>query len=184
MTTELNLKSNSVLEFAFGRVLPGAEQWMGETYFAAMGPLMAKNGIQRLAASAVIATNAKGAQPQTAVFSEWPTAENRAAFMNDPAFIAIRDERDARLELSDGHLFEPIDEVIMLNTDSDYAIVISDDQNALPEPIFSLPLSEDTHADDYKEKAIALAPWNDAAETLMRLSPELATVFRVRFEGA
>ncbi len=184
MTTELKLKADSRLEFAFGRVLPGKEKWMAEEYFGAMGPALIANGFSRLAGAGVLATNVEGLDPVMAVFCSWPTASDRAAFQNDPGFIEIRPARDAALEMSDGHLFDPIDEVIALNTDSDYAVVVSDADNALPDPIFSLPLSDDSPEKAYESKSIALLPWSDAAERLLNGAPEQATVFRVRFEAA
>lgn len=184
MTTELNLKSDSCLEFAYGRIMPGEEKWMAEEYFGSMGPALMANGFRRLVAGGVLATNVKDMTPVMAVFSAWPSAAKRAAFQSDPGFLAIQPERDKRLEMSDGHLFEPIDEVISLNTDADYAIVIAGDNSRLPEPIVSLPLSADTHDATFAGKSISLLPWSDAADDLLSLDPEQATVFRVRFEPA
>ena len=184
MTTELKLKSNSCLEFAYGRILPGEEKWMAEEYFGTMGPALAANGFERLVGAGVFATNVKDMAPVMAVFCAWPDAANRAVLQSDPQFIKIKPERDARLEMSDGHLFELIDEVIALNTDSDYAIVIAGEDTSLPEPIFSLPLSVDTHNQEFDGKSINLMPWSSSADALLSSDPTQATVFRVRFEPA
>jgi hypothetical protein len=182
MSTELTLKSDSRLEFAYGRVLPGREKWMVEEYFGTVGPKLVEHGFERLVGAQVLDTNVEGLEPVMAVFCAWPTAANRAAFQKEPIFVGMKTERDEGLEMSDGHLFEPIDETIVLNTENDYAVVIADEQNAPSEPIFSLPLSGDSPETDYDGKSIVLLPWGEAAEELLNCDPSRATVFRLRFE--
>jgi len=185
MKTELALISDSRLEFAFGKVTAGKEAWMFTEYFPAMGPTMAEYQLSQLASFAVVASNVDGVAPVMGSFSAWPSVERRAAFHNDPRFVKVRPERDAALDLlSDGHLFQSMDEVIALNTDSDYAVVISADANSMPEPIFTLPLISDSTAQDYAGKSISLFPWSNAAAHLLNSSPEQAAVFRVRFNPA
>ena len=86
--------------------------------------------------------------------------------------------------LSGGHLFQSMDEVIALNTDSDYAIVIARDADAVSDPIFALPLASDSPEQTYAGKSIILRPWSDADEQLLNSSPTEAEVFRVRFSSA
>ncbi|MEX3007995.1 hypothetical protein [Hoeflea sp. TYP-13] len=182
MTTELVLKSDSRLEFAFGKIVPGKEAWMSTEYFPAVGSALAEHQYTRLAGFAVKATNVEGMTPVMGVFCAWPASENRAAFQRDPRFVSIRSDRDAAMDhMSDGHLFQPIDEVIALNTDGDYAVIITGDANAVSAPIFSLPLTGDSPEQAYRGKSISLLPWNDAAEQLLNGAPGDAEVFRVRF---
>ncbi|MCP4384575.1 MAG: hypothetical protein GY798_24710 [Hyphomicrobiales bacterium] len=185
MTTELVLKSDSRLEFAFGKVSPGKEAWMFAEYFPAMGPAMAEYELSQLASFAVIATNVAGVTPVMGSFVSWPSAEKREAFHNDPRFVKIRPERDGALDLlSDGHLFQSMDEVIALNTDSDYAVIIAKDAGTVSDPIFALPLTSDSPEQAYTGKSISLRPWSEAEEQLLNSSPTEAEVFRVRFNPA
>ena len=184
MTNELTMTANSRLEFAYGRVLPGEEKWMAEDYFGTMGATMAAHGFERLVGAGVLETNVVGMSPVMAVFCAWPSAAHRAAFLAEPGFVAIKPERDKRLDMSDGHLFEPIDEIISLSTESDYAIVLAEEANTPKDPIFALPLAADSHEQTFDAKFVSLLPWGNAADDLIKLDPETATVFRVRFEGA
>lgn len=185
MTTEIVLTSDSRLEFGFGTVTSGKEEWMYGEYFPAMGPTMAEHKLSILAGFNVIATNFVGVTPLTGTLASWPSAGNRKAFHNDPRFVKIQPARDAAMDLlSGGHLFQSMDEVIALNTDSDYAIVIARDADAVSDPIFALPLASDSPEQTYAGKSIILRPWSDADEQLLNSSPTEAEVFRVRFSSA
>ena len=147
-----------------------------------MGPVMVEHELSQLASFAVIATNVVGVSPVMGSFSSWPSAEKRAAFHNDPRFVAVRAERDEALDrLSDGHLFQSMDEVIALNTDSDYAVIIAKDAGAVADPIFTLPLISDSPEQNYAGMSISLRPWSDSDEALLKSSPSDTDVFRIRF---
>ena len=182
MTAELTLTADRRFEFAYGKTLPEKEEWMATEYFPAAGPSFMKYGCERLAGFGIMATNVRDVSPVQGAFTSWPTAKHRADLLVDPGFAPLLPVRDAAMDhLSDGHLFQPIDEVIALNTDSDYAIVLSADANAAGEPIVSLPLADDSPDQTYAGKSISILPWGDRAEALLGGAPENAEVFRVRF---
>ncbi len=182
MTTQLNLTSDSCIEFGFGTVTAGKEEWMYGEYFPSMAPTMAEHGLSILVGFGVIATNFAGGAPQSGSLARWPSAAKREALHNDPRFVAIRPARDAAMDLlSGGHLFQSLDDVITLNTDSDYAIIISANTDAVSDPIFVLPLTDDSPDQTYAGKSIMLRPWSEADEKLLQSSPADAEVFRIRF---
>jgi len=185
MTTELNLAADARIEFGFGTVTAGKEEWMYGEYFPYMAPTMAKHGLDILTGFNVIATNFVGVTPLTGSVASWPSAQKRADLHSDPTFLAIQPARDAAMDiLSGGHLFQSIDDVITLNTDSDYAIVIAQNVDVVSDPIFALPLTEDSPNQTYTGKSLMLRPWGDADEQLLNGSPAQAEVFRVRFSSA
>ncbi|MEW7008157.1 hypothetical protein [Lentilitoribacter sp. EG35] len=185
MTKELNLTADSLIEFGFGTVKPEKQEWMYGEYFPYMAPTMAKHGLSILAGFGVIATNFAGGNPQTGSLASWPSADKRKALHNDPKFLAIQPARDAAMDfLTGGHLFESMDEVITLNTDSDYAIIITEDSNSISDPIFALPLASDSPEQTYAEKSLILRPWGDADEALLTSSSAEKEVFRIRFSNS
>lgn len=185
MTTELNLSADARIEFGFGTVTAGKEEWMYGEYFPSMAPTMAEHELTILAGFGVIATNFEGGTPQSGSLASWPSAGKREALHNDPRFLAIQPARDAAMDfLAGGHLFQSMDEVITLNTDSDYAIIIAKDDGLVSDPIFALPHASDSPEQTYAGKSIMLRPWGDADETLLKSSPIKAEVFRVRFSGS
>ncbi len=150
MTVDLNMTAGSRIEFGFGTVTPGKEAWMYGEYFPSMGPTMAKHGLTIMAVFSVIGTNYEGSSPQSGSLASWPSAAARADLHTAPVFMDIQPARDVAMEmLSGGHLFEALDEVITLNTDSDYAFVITAKTEAVPDPIFVLPLTEDSTEQTY-----------------------------------
>ena len=184
MTAQLDLNADARIEFGFGTVTPGKEDWMYGEYFPAMGPTMAKHGLNIMAGFGVIATNFAGGSPKTGSLASWPTADNRAALHSDPNFLAIQPARDAAMDLlSGGHLFQSIDDVVTLNTDRDYAIIVTAESAAVEDPIFVLPLTEDSPEQTYAGKSLILRPWGEADEALLAGSPEIAEIFRVRFSA-
>ena len=78
MTTEMVLRPNARIEFGFGTVTAGKEQWMYGEYFPKMGPTMAKHGLTILAGFGVIATNFADGSPQSGSIAIWPSAQKRA----------------------------------------------------------------------------------------------------------
>lgn len=185
MTTQLVLTPDARIEFGFGTVTSGKEEWMYGEYFPAMGPTMAKHGLDIMPGFGVIETNFAGGSPKTGSLASWPSAENRAALHSDPTFLAIQLARDAAMDmLSGGHLFQSIDDVITLNTDCDYAIIVTADLQAVADPIFVLPLTSDSPEQTYAGRSLILRPWSDADVTLLGRSPDEVEVFRVRFSSS
>jgi len=185
MTTEIKLTNDSRLEFGFGTVTSGQEEWMYGEYFPHMAPTMAKHELQILTGFAIVATNFAGGNPQTGSLASWPSAGKRKDLHEDPVFLAIQPKRDAAMDmLSGGHLFQSMDEVITLNTDSDYAIILTADTDLVADPIFILPHTSDSPAQVYAGKSLMLRPWSEADESLLNVSPDVADVFRVRFSNS
>lgn len=185
MTAQLVLTPDARIEFGFGTVTSGKEEWMYGEYFPAMGPTMAEHGLNIMAGFDVIASNFTDGTPKTGSLASWPSAANRAALHSDPTFLAIQPARDAAMDmLSGGHLFQSIDDVIALNTDRDYAIILTADPHAAADPIFALPLTEDSPEQIYAGRSLVLRPWSDADEEFLGRSPTEAEVFRVRFSSS
>ncbi|WP_108815109.1 hypothetical protein [Loktanella sp. Alg231-35] len=185
MTAQLVLTPDARIEFGFGTVTSGKEEWMYGEYFPAMATTMAKHGLDIMAGFGLIATNFAAGTPKTGSLASWPSAANRAALHSDPTFLAIQPARDAAMDmLSGGHLFQSIDDVITLNTDSDYAIIVTDDPHPVADPIFALPLTDDSPEQTYAGKSLILRPWSDADDALLGRSSEDAEVFRVRFSAS
>lgn len=185
MTAQLVLTPNARVEFGFGTVTPGKEEWMYGEYFPAMGPTMAEHGLSIMAGFGIIDTNFAGGAPKTGSLARWPSAAKRAALHADPKFLAIQPARDAAMDLlSGGHLFQSLDDVITLNTDSDYAIIVTKHVDAVENPIIALPLTEDSPDKTYAGKSLILRPWGAADADLLSRKPEEAEVFRVRFSSS
>lgn len=185
MTAQLVLTPDARIEFGFGTVTPGKEEWMYGEYFPAMVPTMAEHGLNIMAGFGVIASNFSDGTPKTGSLASWPSAANRAALHRDPTFLAIQPARDAAMDmLSGGHLFQSIDDVITLNTDRDYAIILIANVSAVEDPIIVLPLTDDSPEQTYAGKSIILRPWSDADDELLGRSPTEAEVFRVRFSSS
>ncbi|KMW58146.1 hypothetical protein AIOL_003117 [Candidatus Rhodobacter oscarellae] len=182
MTAELNLTADARIEFGFGTVKTDKQDWMYGVYFPYMAPTMAEHGLAILAGFGVIATNFAAGAPQTGSFASWPSAAHRAALHSDPRFLAVQPDRDAAMDLlSGGHLFQSMDDLIALNTDKDYAVIIAKHEADITDPIFVLPLAEDSPEQVFAGKSIILRPWSDADELLLGGAPTEALVFRVRF---
>ena len=185
MTTELNMTGDARIEFGFGTVTAGKEEWMYGEYFPYMAPTMAEHGLSILAGFGVTASNFAEGAAQSGSLASWPSAANRDALRHDPRFLKIQPARDAAMDfLSGGHLFQSIDDVITLNTDADYAIIIAADPTAAADPIFALPLSADSTDQTFAGKSLMLRPWSAADEDLLAGPPADALVFRVRFSSS
>ncbi len=185
MTTEMVMAADARIEFGFGTVKADKQEWMYGEYFPSMGPTMAKHGLKILAGFGVIATNYTNGTPETGSLAHWPSAAKREALHSDPTFLAIQPERDAAMDLlSGGHLFQSIDDVITLNTNSDYAIIVTADPHSVSAPIFALPFASDSPVETYSGRSLILRPWSDADEALLKSSPAIAEVFRVRFSSS
>ncbi|MBL4633014.1 MAG: hypothetical protein JKY56_04035 [Kofleriaceae bacterium] len=181
----MTLQADRRLEWAVGKVADDKAAWMYGEYFAEIGPVLAEYDNQQAASFAVVATNVKGVQPTAGVFSTWPSAEARVGFHEDPRFTKVQPARDAAMEMfSFGNSIESMDEVITLNTDSDYAVIIAKSYPLSAAPIFRLPLSKDSPEQTYAGKSFSLLPWNAEVEQLMTSSADGVEVYRVRFNPA
>lgn len=181
-TTQMALQANRRLEWAVGKVADDKTTWMYGEYFPEIGPVLAEYDNQQAASFAVVATNTKGVQPTAGVFSTWPSAETRIGFHKDPRFTKVQSARDAAMEMfSFGNSIESMDEVITLNTDSDYGVVIAKDYPLSAAPIFELPLAKDSPEQTYAGKSFSLLPWGDEVERLMANSADGVEVYKIRF---
>jgi len=182
MTTEMNLRADRRLEWAVGKVADDKMAWMYGEYFAAMGPVMAEYGSEQAAGFAVVDASIDGVKPVSGAFTTWPSAEARIGFHEDPRFLKIQPARDDAFDMfSDGHAFESMNEVIALNTDSDYAVIVAKRNPLNSDSIFDLPLQADSPRQTYSGKSLSLRPWSDAAEGLLSDTPEGVEVYRIRF---
>jgi hypothetical protein len=185
MTIEMKLSADRRFEWAVGKVADSKMEWMYGEYFAQMGPVMAEYDLQQAAGFVVVDASIASVKPASGVLSSWPNAEARIGFHNDPRFKTVQAERDAAFEMfSDGHAFQSMDEVITLNTDHDYAAIISKGNPLESDPIFDLPLEPDSPRQTYADKSFSLRPWSDAAERLLSETPDGVEVYRIQFNPA
>lgn len=182
MTVELVLRAGRRLEWAVGKVADDKMAWMYGEYFAEIGPVMAEYGSQQAAGFVVVDASINGVKPATGALTTWPSTEARRDFHEDPRFKKVHAERDAAFEMfSAGHAFESMDEVISLNTDSDYAVIIASGNPVDSDPIFDLPLEPDSPSQFYVGRSFSLRPWSEAAEQLMSEAQDAVEVYRIRF---
>ncbi len=64
MTIELTLKPNTLVDFAFGKVIAGKEMQVFGEYFPVIAPVLQECGIQPMQSFAVLATNNTGLTPE------------------------------------------------------------------------------------------------------------------------
>jgi len=182
MSLTITMKADSRLELGVGTVIDERKEWMYNEYFPAVGPVMMEYGQQTLGSFAVLASNTEKVSPVQGSLTSWPSAEVRVQFHKDPRFAKVHQMRDDALSVfSDSHLFHPLNNEIDLSTDNDYAIVIAEENQLNPNPIFKTALADDSPARRYSGKSISLYPWDKDTERLLEGSPEQAAVFRIRF---
>ena len=185
MTIELTLQPDNLIEFGFGKVTKGKETQMFREYFPLIHPVLVECGIQPLISFVVVATNISGVIPEQGALTHVPSRENFARFHNDPRFLEAKPIRDEAMEfLSSGNFFRSTDKVVTLNTDADYALILSENNRLSSDPLLELPAAEDSPEKTYIGKVMALHPWSNEVEQLMREAEQVSAetvVFRIRF---
>jgi len=86
--------------------------------------------------------------------------------------------------LSSGNFFRSIDKVVTLDTDADYALILSGGNPLNSDPLLELSAAEDSLEQTYAGKIMTLHPWNDEAAQLMGEVTKISTetvVFKIRF---
>ncbi|MCP5039071.1 MAG: hypothetical protein GY945_15870 [Rhodobacteraceae bacterium] len=185
MTIEMTLSADRRFEWAVGKVADDKMAWMYGEYFAEMGPVMAEYGNEQAAGFVVVDASIDGVKPTSGALTTWPNAQASVGFHQDPRFLKIQAERDAAFDMfSFGHAFQSMDDVITLNTDSDYAVIFAPSNPLESDPIFDLPLEPDSTGQSYAGKTFSLRPWSDAAEQLMSDTTSGVEVYRIRFNPA
>jgi len=180
MTLQLIFKSKLKLEFAFGKVTQGKEMQLYGEYFPAITPLIADYASQQVGTFSVISSNSQGIASEMGAFTQWSSLESYQGFYSDPRFIKVKPLRDDSLDLlSDGHFFKSQDKVIEINTDTDYAIVISTDESTDIKSLLTLPLESESPQQTYSGKSLTLALWNENTDKLLQTAE--TEVFRIRF---
>ncbi len=180
MTHTISMEATERLEIGFGRVFEEKAAWMSGEYFPTMGPVFAQHGMRTLARFQVTASNIPDIEPVQGSFSSWPSAEHRRRLQEAPEFVAIRPMRDAALELSDGHLFEPPTDTPTIPDDEDVAVVVANGTVSAGEPLLRVRLAADSASRVYEGKFMSLYRWNDACEALLSGPNDEAAVLRVR----
>mgnify|MGYP000178283609 CR=1 FL=1 len=185
MTLELTLKPNTLVDFAFGKVIAGKEMQVFAEYFPIIAPVLQECGIQPMQSFAVLATNNTGLTPEQGALTQVPSAEKFAQFHADPRFIEARPIRDEAMEfLTDGNLFNASDRVVNLNTDSHYAVIFAEGNPMKAEPMLTLEIAQDSPKQVYANKSLTLHLWSEQAEQLLNDSADKAEVFKIRFNPA
>ena len=181
MTVELTLTADRRLEWAVGKVRPEKMEWMYQDYFGAVGPVMAEHGMKNLVGFEVRDASGTGVKPTAGALTTWPSAEARIKLHKDARFTPWLPERDDAFDIfEDGYFIEALEEVLTLNTDQDYAVVISSKQ-PLEAAIFDQAMTTDSPNQKLAGKSLALYPWSDAADALLAAPAEGMEVYRIRF---
>ncbi|MCG7550109.1 MULTISPECIES: hypothetical protein [Pseudoalteromonas] len=103
-------------------------------------------------------------------------------FHQDARFKKARPIRDEGMEfLTDGNLFESIEEQITLDSNSDYALILSSNQIAKSASLFELNLSQNSPSQRFKGQLLRLCPWSEDTEGLLRAVTNEAIVLKIRF---
>ena len=182
MTIELNLTSDALIDFAVGTVIKGKEAQVFAEYFPLVAPVMQECGIETLRGFAVLASNSQGKVPEQGALTRIPSADHFARFYSDPRFIDAKPLRDEGMEfLSDGNFYKASDEVIALDEDADYALVIAKSNPLAAVPLMELPSAEEGSKQACSGKSLSLHPWSEQADELMKGQQANAEVFRIRF---
>jgi len=182
MTLQLTIESKLKLEFAFGKVKQGKEIQLYGEYFPEITPLIAEYDNQQVATFSVLSTNVQGTTPEMGALSHWTSLESHQGFYNDPRFLKVKPLRDDSLDLlSDAHFFQSVDKVIDIDTNADYAIVISKGNVIDFTTLLTLPLDSESPKQSYLGKSLTLALWNECADKLLGADTSEAEVFRIRF---
>jgi len=182
MTCELVLKSNSYIDFAFGKVIQGKEMQVFTEYFPLITPVLEECKIQSLGSFAILATNSTGPVPEQGALTQVPSPEKFAQFHNDSRFIEAKPLRDdAMTFLNDGNFFTSIDEHLTLLTDSDYALIIAKEHISDIPPLLTLEAAKNSPKQHHFDKSLSLSLWSDHAETLLTGSEDDCLVFKLRF---
>ena len=182
MTLQLTIDSKLKLEFAFGKITQGKEMQLYGEYFPAIMPIIVDYANQQDGTFAVIAANIQGITPEMGAFTHWSSLQSHQGFYSDARFTKVKALRDDSLDLlSDGHFFKSLDKVIDIDTNADYAVVISKDCVIDLTALLTLPLDSESPEQNYLGKSLTLALWNESADELLKSEPTEAEIFRIRF---
>lgn len=182
MNLQLALKSDTKLEFAFGKIAHGKEGQLFGEYFPAIFPLITEYGCQQAGTFIIKSSNYEGEAPQMGALTCWPNEENFNRFFNDPRFLKVKPLRDDSMALfSDGHFFNSVDKVTAINTDADYALIITNAQLEKIKTLFCLPLEVASPTQTFADKSLFLALWDENSDELLATNSSEATVFRIQF---
>jgi len=180
MTFELNLKPDTYIDFAFGKVIQGKEMQVFTQYFPLITKALEECQIQSLHSFAVLATNSSGPTPEQGALTQVPSPEKFAQFHQDPRFIEAKPLRDEAMTfLNDGNFFSSIDKQLTLQVEVDYALIISNEDHS--DGFLSLNAASNSPKQVYANKALSLTLWNDKAEAMLAGPESDACVFKVRF---
>ncbi|UTW64069.1 hypothetical protein KFE98_07995 [bacterium SCSIO 12741] len=182
MKLELNLEANSFMDFAVGKVTKGMEEQVFQEYFPAVGAVLKELEIRSLRSFAVLETNLEGIKPEQGAFTYFKNPDFYHDFMNDPRFVKVRPLRDAAMPLlNDGNMFELPQQSIELDSENEYALVLSTEHLLQGSPLMELNLAENSPNKYYDGRTLAMYPWSDEAQALLASDPDGVIVFRIRF---
>ncbi len=168
------------VELGLGKVVPGKEAWVFGEYGPRATRVFAEYQQGRLAGFEVIASNTPGVTPTMGSLNTWPSVERFTSLLADPRFAELVPERDAALELlDDRHVLSPIEQQSVVDTENDYALVLS--SSARSSALFSIAIADDSINREHVGSFLSLHRWSDETEALMSGDPNGATVYRIRF---
>ncbi|MCH9687598.1 MAG: hypothetical protein K0V04_39575 [Deltaproteobacteria bacterium] len=170
------------VELGLGKVVPGKEAWMFGEYFPRVMAAFAEHQQGRLAGFQVSASNTQGVTPSMGSLNTWPSVETFARLLADPRFTELKPERDAALELlDDRHLLVPVQQEVVVDTENDYALVLS--SSARNSALFSTPIADDSINRERVGSFLSLHRWSGETEALLSGDPNDAIVYRIRFDA-
>ena len=147
-------------------------------------PTLDEYGQAPLGSFAVLSANTKGVLPAMGSFGSWPNPEAFEKFHRDERFLAVKEQRDAALSmLSDGHFLEAKEQLLEVDTQQEYALLIADHAPLHSEPTFEMSVAEDTRNSAYAGKTLSFHPWTEVTEALSQSDPAELEVYRIRFNA-
>ncbi len=151
-------------------------------YFPMIISALQECGIESLRSFVVLATNAPRPVPKQGALTHVPTTENFTQFHEDPRFIKARPIRNEAMEfLTDGNFFNTPDLAVSLNSETDYALIITEGNPLNTEPLLTLAAAADSTKKTNIDKSMTLHLWSETAEEILNDSSDKAEVFKIRF---
>ncbi|MCG8332793.1 MAG: hypothetical protein MI974_34220 [Chitinophagales bacterium] len=182
MKLELSFKANTYVDFAIGLVIKGKESQVFQEYFPAVSAVLQELEMRTIVSYAVLDSNLKGDQPEQGALSFFRKVENYNTFLQDPRVKKVLHLRDeGMIFLNDGNMFEATGHMIKVDTDSDYALVLSSDDVTEASPLIEMKINKNSPNKAFGGRTLSIHNWSDKTAKLMNSNSDSVTVLRIRF---
>lgn len=182
MKLELSFKANTYVDFAIGLVIKGKESQVFQEYFPAVSAVLQELEMRTIVSYAVLDSNLKGDQPEQGALSFFRKVENYNTFLQDPRVKKVLHLRDeGMIFLNDGNMFEATGHMIKVDTDSDYALVLSSDDVTEASPLIEMKINKNSPNKAFDGRTLSIHNWSDKTAKLMNSNSDSVTVLRIRF---